>query len=129
MSDEPTATGSIDLEDGRRIEAVVDEGFGGMVDAFVANFARTPAKSGRRGRLPHGRLVVDLWGGLADPARGRALDGTTRRPSMFSCTKGVLAICAYLLVQDGRLDLDAAVSRYWPAFGQQRQAAIPVRGC
>ena len=30
---------------------------------------------------------------------------------MFSCTKGVLAICAYLLVQDGRLDLDAPVAR------------------
>jgi CubicO group peptidase (beta-lactamase class C family) len=46
---------------------------------------------------------------------------------IFSCTKGVMAICAYRLVQDGRLDLDAPVARYWPAFGREGKAAITVR--
>ncbi len=38
-----------------------------------------------------------------------------------------MAICAYLLAQEGRLDLDAPVTRYWPEFGQHGKAEIPVR--
>ena len=30
-------------------------------------------------------------------------------------------------MQDGRLDLDAPVARYWPGFGQQGKSEIPVR--
>ena len=42
---------------------------------------------------------------------------------IFSCTKGVMAVCAYLLVQEGRLDLDSPIARYWPEFAQARQGA------
>jgi len=45
----------------------------------------------------------------------------------FSCTKGVLAILAYRLVEDGRLDLDAPICRYWPEFAQGGKGAITVR--
>jgi CubicO group peptidase (beta-lactamase class C family) len=46
---------------------------------------------------------------------------------VFSVTKGVLAICAYQLVEQGRLDLDAPVARYWPEFAARGKAAITVR--
>jgi CubicO group peptidase (beta-lactamase class C family) len=73
-----------------------------------------------------GRRVVDLYGGLADTRTGRPW--TAHTPAVvFSCTKGILAICAYLLVQQGRLDLDVPVTRYWPGFGRHGKADIPVR--
>ena len=89
----------------------------------------SPPGGGRRGghRLRAGSpKVVDLYGGTADPRTGRPW--TPQTPVVvFSCTKGILAICAYLLVQQGRLDLDAPVTRYWPEFGQHGKADIPVR--
>jgi CubicO group peptidase (beta-lactamase class C family) len=45
---------------------------------------------------------------------------------MFSCTKGVTAIAANQLVEQGRLDPDAPVSRYWPEFAANGKAAITV---
>ena len=46
---------------------------------------------------------------------------------IFSCTKGIMAICAYLLVQEGRLDLDVPMARYWPEFAQGGKEAITLR--
>ena len=46
---------------------------------------------------------------------------------IFSCTKGVMAVCAYLLVQEGRLDLDAPIAHYWPEFAQAGKERITVR--
>ncbi len=102
----------------------MDDGFGAVVDAFVANFRERGEVGAALAVYVHGAPVVDLWGGLADPRTGRPWTATT--PAVvFSCTKGVLAICAYLLVQEGVLDLDAPVTRYWPAFGQQGKAGDP----
>ncbi len=100
------------------IEGQADDGFGPMVDEFVANFREHGDVGAALTVYAQGRPVVDLWGGLADRRTGRPW--TTTTPAvMFSCTKGVMAVCAYLLVQDGRLDLDAPVAHYWPEFGQQ----------
>ena len=55
-----------------------------------------------------GRLVVDLWGGIADAGTRRPWRRDTAAV-IFSCSKGLLAVCAYLLVQERRLDLDAPI--------------------
>lgn len=68
-----------------------------------------------------GRRVVDLWGGLADPAAGRAWEANTLTTS-FSCTKGLVAACFLRLAAAGRFDYDAPLSRYWP------ELAAPARG-
>ena len=54
---------------------------------------------------------------------------------MFSCTKVFTCICALRLIEEGKLDLDAEVSRYLPAFRNMlvrdgeslRPAIAPVR--
>jgi CubicO group peptidase (beta-lactamase class C family) len=46
---------------------------------------------------------------------------------VFSCTKGVTAVCANLLIQRGELDPDAAVARYWPEFAANGKAGVLVR--
>jgi CubicO group peptidase (beta-lactamase class C family) len=108
------------------VEGHAGEAFGPVVDAFVADFRERGEVGGALAVYVRGEPVVDLWGGLADPRDGRPWTAST--PAIvFSCTKGVLAICCYLLVQEGRLDLDAPVVRYWPEFGAMGKSEIPVR--
>jgi len=73
-----------------------------------------------------GELVVDLWGGYADRERTRPWRRDTI-VNTYSTTKGMTTICAHRLVEQGRLDLDAPVARYWPEFAQAGKASIPVR--
>jgi CubicO group peptidase (beta-lactamase class C family) len=46
---------------------------------------------------------------------------------IFSCTKGLVSILAGELVREGRLDLDAPVSAYWPEFDRHGKGSMPVR--
>jgi CubicO group peptidase (beta-lactamase class C family) len=36
------------------------------------------------------------------------------------------ALCAHVLADRGRLDLDAPVARYWPEFAQAGKSTLPV---
>jgi CubicO group peptidase (beta-lactamase class C family) len=73
-----------------------------------------------------GQPVVDLWAGHADKARTRPW-GRDTIVNVFSTTKGLTAICAHRLVDQGRLNLDAPVARYWPDFAQAGKDKIPMR--
>jgi CubicO group peptidase (beta-lactamase class C family) len=112
--------------DGRAIHGTVDDGFGPVMDAFIRNFDERHDLGAGCTVYVDGRPVVDLWGGIADSRTGRPFERDSATV-MFSCTKGVMALCAYLLVQEGRLDLDAPIARYWPEFGQAGKEAITVR--
>ncbi|MEU4337040.1 serine hydrolase domain-containing protein [Micromonospora lupini] len=109
-----------------QIHGDVDERYGRVADTFRDNFTSRGEVGAAVTLYVRGRKVVDLYGGLADSRTGRPW--TAHTPAVvFSCTKGILAICAYLLVQQGRLHLDAPVTRYWPEFGKHGKADIPVR--
>jgi CubicO group peptidase (beta-lactamase class C family) len=114
------------LSDGRTVHGRVEPGFGVVMDTFVANFEERSDLGAACAVYLDGRPVVDVWGGIADSRTGAPWRHDTAAV-IFSCTKGLLAICAYLLLQDGRLDLDAPIARYWPAFAAQGKAAITVR--
>lgn len=114
------------LPDGRRLHGVVDAGFGAVADLFIANFTERRDVGAGCTVFVGGRRVVDLWGGIADARVGRAWKADTAAV-IFSCSKGVLALCVYQLVQDGRLDLDDPIARYWPAFGSHGKEAITIR--
>ncbi len=73
-----------------------------------------------------GRVVVDLWGGHADAALTRPWRQDTI-VNVFSTTKGITAICAHRLADQGLLDIDAPVVKYWPEFAQASKEEIPVR--
>ncbi|MBC8187934.1 MAG: beta-lactamase family protein [Proteobacteria bacterium] len=74
----------------------------------------------------HGESVVDLWGGYLAGRREREWERDTL-VNTYSTTKGMTAICAHRLVEQGRLDLDAPVADYWPEFAAAGKAEIPVR--
>lgn len=117
---------SVQLNDGRRIHGFADAGYGRVFDAFVANFVDRSDLGAGCTVYRDGRPVVDVWGGLADARSARPWEHDTAAV-IFSCSKGLLAICAYLLVQQGRLDLDAPIARYWPEFASADKSRITVR--
>ncbi len=114
------------LDDGREIHGLVEPGFGAVVDTFVANFTQRGDLGASCSVLLDGRPVVELWGGMADRRTGRA---QTRRTAavVFSCSKGIMAACAYRLVEQGLLDLDEPVASYWPEFACCGKSHITVR--
>ena len=114
------------LGDGRRIQGIVEQGFGGVLDAFLVNFVERHDRGSGCTVYVAGKVVVDLWGGLADSRTRRSWDQDTAAV-IFSCSKGVLAICAYLLVQEGLLDLDRPIADYWPRFGRNGKSGITFR--
>jgi CubicO group peptidase (beta-lactamase class C family) len=71
-----------------------------------------------------GELVVDLWGGSA---REGAPFEASSLVTMFSATKGMVALAFSMLVDRGLLDDEAPVSRWWPAFEALDKAPITVR--
>lgn len=103
-----------------------DEGFGAVADAFARNFADFPELGAATAVYVGGRRVADLWGGVADEATGRPWRQDTPVP-VFSCAKGAVSLCAHLLAQEGRLDLDAPVARYWPEFARHGKEAVTCR--
>jgi CubicO group peptidase (beta-lactamase class C family) len=115
-----------ELTDGRRIHGFVEAGYGGVMDAFIANFTHRHDLGAACAAYVDGRPVVDVWGGVADARTGRPWQRATTAV-IFSCSKGLLAICAYRLAQEGRLDLDKPIATYWPAFAAAGKSAITVR--
>jgi CubicO group peptidase (beta-lactamase class C family) len=117
---------TVTLDGGQTVLGFVDAGFGPVLDAFIANFHERADLGAACTVVVDGRPAVDLWGGIADARTGRPWEHDTAAV-IFSCTKGLLAACAYRLVQDGRLDLDEPIATFWPAFAAHGKGGITVR--
>lgn len=108
------------------VEGSVAPGFEAVRGAFESSFDGKPQMGAAVAIRHRGELVVDLWGGLADAADGRRWLGDT--PSViFSCTKGLMAILAARLVEEGRLDYSERVATYWPEFGAAGKSDVRVK--
>jgi CubicO group peptidase (beta-lactamase class C family) len=100
-------------------------GFEGVRDAFAANIDNGSEVGAAFSAYHRGEKVVDLWGGIADPATG----APWLEDSMilvFSSTKGATALCAHLLAERGELDVEAPVAQYWPEFAAAGKQDMPV---
>ncbi len=100
-------------------------GFEAVRDAFDANFAKDLEIGASFSAYHRGEKVVDLWGGVADAERKRPWDENTLA-LVFSTTKGATAVCANKLAQEGALDVDVPVAKYWPEFAAGGKSEIPV---
>jgi CubicO group peptidase (beta-lactamase class C family) len=108
------------------IEGTCDTHFNRVKEAFAENFAKRNEYGAAVTVTIAGKPVLDLWAGHADKARTRAWTRDTL-VNVFSTTKGLTAICAHRLADQGKLDFDEPVSRYWPEFAQNGKERIPVR--
>jgi len=108
------------------VEGSVEAGFEPVRDAFAANFERYGEVGAAFCVHQHGRRIVDLWGGVTAPGTADPYTAGTLQMVM-STTKGVVAIAAHILAEEGRLDFDAPVADYWPEFAAEGKGTIPVR--
>jgi CubicO group peptidase (beta-lactamase class C family) len=98
------------------VEGHCDPAFEAVRTAFTGGFERGEELGAAVAVYAGGRLVVDLWGGVADRTSGRPWLRDT--PCLaFSCTKAVTGTAALLLAERGAYALDAPVTSWWPEFG------------
>ncbi|MER9775509.1 serine hydrolase domain-containing protein [Mesorhizobium sp. M0220] len=102
------------IENGR-IGGFVAPGFESLRDCFARNFNDGYELGAAFAVVYDGKLVVDLWGGIADAKTERAWSLDTLQ-LIFSGTKGLVAAVILMLIDRGLIDLDQPVSRYWPEF-------------
>lgn len=73
----------------------------------------------------YGEQIVNAYAGTMGPKDPRPV-GADSLFSSFSTTKGVAATIVHMLADQGLLDYDAPVIKYWPAFGQNGKERITV---
>jgi CubicO group peptidase (beta-lactamase class C family) len=108
------------------IHGECDARFERVREVFAENFRARDEVGAGVALVIDGRLVVELWAGHHDRERTRAWTRDTL-VNVYSTTKGVTALAAHRLVDEGKLDLDAPVASYWPEFAQAGKGSIPVR--
>ncbi|HXJ49081.1 MAG TPA: serine hydrolase domain-containing protein, partial [Candidatus Acidoferrum sp.] len=109
-----------------KVGGSVAAGFEPVQEAFAANFDRRGEVGAACCVYLRGKQIVDLWGGVTAPGGSEPYTADTLQ-MVWSTTKGVVAIAAHMLAQEGKLDFDAPVVEYWPEFAAEGKADIPVR--
>lgn len=84
------------------------------------------------GLHPAAQMVVVLDGRvLFDRAAGvfRGKKRVTQETPFycFSATKAFTGICVHKLIEEGKIEMDAPVVEYWPAFGKHGKDVVTVR--
>lgn len=72
-----------------------------------------------------GKLVVDIWDGIADVTTGRKVEPDTLF-HVFSVTKAMAAVALHIQVDRGLVDYEAPVAKYWPEFGKHGKEKITI---
>src|ERR1700674_866266 len=108
-----------------KIEGTCDPKFNRVKDAFAENFEQRGEVGASAAITIDGKSVVDIWAGHADKAKTKPWT-RDQLVNVYSTTKGVTAICAHRLADQGKLDFDAPVAKYWPEFAQAGKNKIPV---
>ena len=106
------------------IHGFVKPGFEPVQRAFEKNFAEGLEQGASMAVTKDGELVVDLWGGSADPT-GRPWEQDTI-VNVYSTTKTMAAICVLMLADRGEVDLSAPVANYWPEFANNGKENVTV---
>ncbi|MFD9324813.1 serine hydrolase domain-containing protein [Streptomyces sp. NPDC060065] len=107
------------------IQGFTAPGFEAVAEVFARNLKEYEETGAAFAAYRDGQLVVDMWGGIADPDTGRPWRADTLQ-LVFSGAKGLTAACVLLLVERGLLDLDAPAARYWPEFAAAGKGGITV---
>ncbi len=104
----------------------VAPGYERVKEAFEENFSSRNEVGAACALSVGGDLVVDLWGGIADPKVNRPWQEDTL-VNVFSTTKGVSSLAVAHAHSQGLFDYDEKVATYWPEFAQNGKADITVR--
>ncbi len=117
---------AIDLGEKGKVSGFVEPGFEACVDQFVANFNEGEELGASFCIRHEGETKIDLWGGIADKATGKPWEEDTVS-IVFSSTKGIMALTAHMLIEEGKLDPDQPVAEIWPEFAVNGKEQATVR--
>ncbi len=116
----------MDLESDRgSLHGTFDRRFESVVSEFVRNFEEREEQGASLSFNIEGETVVDVWGGRMHPKQNADWQEDTMCV-VHSVTKAAVSICAHLLMSEGKLDLRAKVSDYWPEFAQNGKQDVTV---
>ena len=108
------------------IHGFCEDRFAPLKDAFVGNFEAGRELGASLALTYQGQMVVDLWGGWADPQKTRRWREDTIVP-VASTTKVMSTLVGLMMVDRGLIELDAPVARYWPEFAQGGKQDVTLR--
>ena len=108
------------------INGFCDERFAKVRDVFERNFTEYGDVGASFAATVEGQFVVDLWAGHADQARTRPWQEDTI-VNVYSTTKTMSFLTAFVLADRGLLDFNAKVTDYWPEYGQNGKQDTEVR--
>ena len=108
------------------VHGFCDSRFDSVTKEFVQNFSNRGEVGAGVAVMLDGKIVVDLWGGIADAESRRPWKKETM-PVVWSSTKGATSICLHTLAYRGLLNLDAPVTEYWPEYGVGSKATTTVK--
>ncbi len=111
---------------GSAVHGVCGDKFSAVRAEFEKNFAARGEVGASVCLSVDGQTLVDLWGGVADKETGAEWTEDTTS-IVFSCTKAATAICAHMLIDQGKLNPDALVAEYWPEFAHNGKEATTVQ--
>lgn len=106
------------------VEGTCADEFSALRELLESNLADGTDAGASVAVVHDGEVVVDLWGGEARPGVAWERDTITQ---VWSVTKTMAALVLLTQVEQGLIDLDAPVARYWPAFAAAGKDGVLVR--
>lgn len=109
-----------------RSEGSCDPQFAAVRAVFETNFRDLREIGAALAVYVDGHKVVDLWGGLRERTGEKPAWTQDTLVNVYSCTKGLAALCVQQLIDRGKLDPEAPVAQYWPEFERQGKGEISL---
>ena len=102
-----------------------DKKFYKLKDAYEQNFKEGLDVGSSLGVTYNGKVILNLWDGFKDEEKKEPwLEDTI--VNVWSSTKNMASLCAYILYEKGLLDFHAPVKDYWPEFSENGKENILV---
>lgn len=108
------------------IDGMVKPGFERVRAVFEENFVSRGEVGAACAAVVDNELVVDLWGGQADPKTNRPWEADTI-VNVFSTTKGMASMAVLHAASHGLFGFDDLVADHWPEFAAGGKGAVTIR--
>ena len=108
------------------VGGMVKPGFERVQEVFEENFASRGEVGAACAAVVGNELVVDLWGGQADPKTNRLWESDTI-VNVFSTTKGMASMAVLHAASRGLFGFDDLVADHWPEFAVEGKEEVTVR--
>jgi CubicO group peptidase (beta-lactamase class C family) len=108
------------------IAGYCDPKFQAVADAFTRCFTEHGDVGASVAVTVEGEMVVDLWGGFMDEEATKPWEEQTLG-IVFSATKGIVTTAVHMLVEQGQIDPDSPIARYWPEYAQNGKQNVTLR--